>query len=66
MPDYSVRHKENQNLYDGRSFNDQLEKLGVTLITGDVTNKESMLAGMKNCHRVVNLANVYSFWERNK
>ena len=40
-----------------------LEKLGVTLVIGDVTDKSSVLAGMKGCDWVMNLANVYSFWE---
>ena len=43
-----------------------LEDLGATLITGDVTDKASMLAGMEGCDWVINLANVYSFWEPNK
>ncbi|MCJ7457529.1 MAG: NAD-dependent epimerase/dehydratase family protein, partial [candidate division Zixibacteria bacterium] len=41
----------------------ELDKPGVTLITGDVTDKHSLLKGMKGCDWVVNLANVYSFWE---
>lgn len=41
----------------------ELDKPGVTLITGDVTDKHSLLKGMKGCGWVVNLANVYSFWE---
>jgi dihydroflavonol-4-reductase len=43
----------------------ELEKLGANLITiiGDVTDKNSLLEGMKGCDWVVNLANVYSFWE---
>lgn len=43
-----------------------LQELGATLITGDVTDKASMLAGMEGCDWVINLANVYSFWEPNK
>jgi dihydroflavonol-4-reductase len=41
----------------------ELDKPGVTLITGDVTDKHSLLKGMKGCDWVVNLANIYSFWE---
>lgn len=44
----------------------ELEELGAILITGDVTNKNSLLEGMKGCDWVFNLANVYSFWEPNK
>ncbi|OGC80209.1 MAG: hypothetical protein A2W07_08295 [candidate division Zixibacteria bacterium RBG_16_43_9] len=40
-----------------------LKELGVTLITGDVTDRDSLLQGMKSCDWVVNLANIYSFWE---
>jgi dihydroflavonol-4-reductase len=40
-----------------------LKELGVTLITGDVTDRDSLLQGMKSCNWVVNLANIYSFWE---
>lgn len=43
-----------------------LGELGATLITGDVTNRDSMLEGMKGCDWVINLANIYSFWEPNK
>jgi len=44
----------------------QLEELGVTLITGDVTDKNSLLEGMRGCQWVINLANIYTFWEPNK
>jgi dihydroflavonol-4-reductase len=43
-----------------------LEELGVTLIRGDVTDKNSLLEGMRGCQWVINLGNVYSFWEPNK
>ena len=43
-----------------------LEELGATIVIGDVTDKSSLLAGMKGCHWVMNLANVYSFWEPDK
>jgi dihydroflavonol-4-reductase len=45
---------------------DELKELGVTLVEGDVTDKESLLKGMKGCQWVVNLANIYSFWEPDK
>jgi dihydroflavonol-4-reductase len=41
----------------------ELEELGCELAYGDVTDKASVLEGMKGCEWVVNLANVYSFWE---
>jgi nucleoside-diphosphate-sugar epimerase len=37
----------------------------ISLVIGDVRNKDSILNGMSNCQWVVNLANVYSFWEPN-
>ena len=40
-----------------------LEKAGVALVRGDVTDKSSIVAGIQGCDWVVNLANVYSFWE---
>lgn len=45
------------------SRSDELKKLGATLIEGDVTEKASILKRMEGCDWVVNLANVYSFWE---
>jgi dihydroflavonol-4-reductase len=41
----------------------ELKELGVTLFYGDVTDKASLLQGMKGCDWVANVANVYSFWE---
>ncbi len=43
-----------------------LEELGATLVIGDVTDKSTMLQRMKGCDWVMNLANVYSFWEPDK
>ena len=40
-----------------------LKAAGVPVTTGDVTDKVSVLAGMRGCDWVFNLANVYSFWE---
>lgn len=48
------------------SRTDALEKLGCELAYGDVTDRASVLDGMKGCEWVVNLANVYSFWEPDK
>jgi dihydroflavonol-4-reductase len=44
----------------------ELEKLGVSTVRGDVSNKDSLLAGMKGCDWVIHLANIYSFWEPDK
>ncbi len=44
----------------------ELKNQGVTLIYGDVTDKDSLLEGMKGCQWVINLANIYSFWEPDK
>ncbi|OPX85125.1 MAG: dTDP-glucose 4,6-dehydratase [Pelotomaculum sp. PtaB.Bin104] len=41
----------------------ELQTLGATIAIGDVTNKDSILRGMKGCDWVINLANIYSFWE---
>lgn len=43
-----------------------LKELDAALIFGDVTDKSSLLQGMKGCDWVMNLANVYSFWEPDK
>lgn len=40
-----------------------LDSLGVTLVRGDVTDSASLLAAMGDCDWVVNLANIYSWWE---
>lgn len=45
---------------------DELQKQGVTLVTGDVTDKGSILAGIRGCEWVINLANAYSYWEPDK
>jgi dihydroflavonol-4-reductase len=44
----------------------ELEHHDVTLIRGDVTDKNSILQGMRGCQWVINLANLYSFWEPDK
>jgi len=44
----------------------ELEELGCELAYGDVTDKASVLDGMRGCEWVVHLANVYSFWEPDK
>lgn len=44
----------------------ELKESGAALITGDVTDKASLLDGMKGCDWVINLANIYTFWEPDK
>lgn len=44
---------------------ERLEKLGVKLIKGDITDKASVLHGMQGCDWIINLAALYSYWERN-
>ncbi len=44
----------------------ELQELGCELSYGDVTDKASVLEGMRGCEWVVHLANVYSFWEPDK
>lgn len=39
-----------------------LQDVGATLITGDVTDKASMLEGMKGCDWVANVAAIYETW----
>jgi dihydroflavonol-4-reductase len=49
-----------------KSSNTQhIKEAGATIVPGDVTNKNSVLEGMKGCDSVINLANIYTFWEPN-
>lgn len=48
------------------SHTSKLKRLNTTLVTGDITDKESVLEGMKGCDWVVNIAGLYSFWEPDK
>jgi dihydroflavonol-4-reductase len=41
----------------------ELERLGVELAVGDVTDWSSVCAAVDGCRRVVHLANIYSMWE---
>ena len=43
-----------------------MKELGCEFAYGDVTDKASVLEGVRGCEWVVNLANVYSFWEKDK
>lgn len=52
-----------------RKANPSIEKLkssGIKVCIGDVRDKSSILQGMRKCDWVINLANVYSFWEPDK
>jgi dihydroflavonol-4-reductase len=44
----------------------QLKEPGATLVPGDVTDKASVLRGMRDCEWVFHLAGLYSFWEPSK
>ena len=43
-----------------------LDKPGINLVMGDVTDNASLVAGMRGCDWVIHLASVYSYWEPNK
>jgi dihydroflavonol-4-reductase len=43
-----------------------LQEMGASLIRGDVTDKESVLSGVSGCEWVVNLANLFEFWVRDR
>jgi len=43
-----------------------LNKLNVTIVEGDLKDKQSLLEGMKDCDSVINIAALYSLWEPNK
>lgn len=40
-----------------------LKELGANLVTGDITDKDSLLAGVGGHDLIIDLANLYSFWE---
>lgn len=39
-----------------------LQSLGVAMVEGDITQRESMLSGMQGCDRVVHMAAAFKFW----
>lgn len=45
---------------------EQLKGQGLVLVAGDVTDKASILRGMRGCDWVFHLAGIYSFWEANE
>jgi dihydroflavonol-4-reductase len=40
-----------------------LEDTACQFVTGDITDKDSLINGMDGCEALVNLANIYSYWE---
>ncbi len=44
----------------------ELKKMGLTLVTGDVTDRNSVRRGMEGCEWVIHLAANTSFWEPEK
>lgn len=40
-----------------------LKETGAVLVVADLSDRDSLRTGMKGCDWVVNLANLYSFWE---
>ncbi len=59
----NTTHHELYCLVRKSSHVDELKKTGANLLIGDVTDKKSLNAGMKGCDVVINLANLYSYWE---
>jgi len=43
-----------------------LKQFEAELVEGDVTDRSSVAAGLRGCDWVINLANIYSFWEPNR
>ncbi|KPL18330.1 MAG: hypothetical protein AMJ92_08545 [candidate division Zixibacteria bacterium SM23_81] len=44
----------------------RLEKLNIVLVPGDVTDRNSLVEGMRGCDWVIDVAGLYSFWEPQK
>lgn len=44
------------------SRTETLREIGAEVVVGDVTDKQSLLDGMRGCDWVVNLANFFEFW----
>ena len=44
----------------------RLNELNISIVTGDITDKNVLIKGMEGCNWVMNLANVYSYWEPDK
>ncbi len=48
------------------SQTDALRRMGAEIVFGDVTDRPSLLEGMKGCDWVANLANFFEFWTSNR
>ena len=48
------------------SFLSKLSNQNITIIKGDLTDKQSLVNGMKGCDTVINIAAQYTFWEPDK
>jgi dihydroflavonol-4-reductase len=48
------------------SITRQIEEVGASIVIGDVTDRDSLIEGMRKCDWVANLANIYTFWEPDK
>lgn len=44
----------------------ELERLGATLVTGDIVDRDAVKRGMSGCDWVIDIAGLYSFWEPRK
>ena len=45
------------------SYKGGIDNIGCQFVIGDIKDKKSIIDGMKGCDTVINLANIYSFWE---
>ena len=43
-----------------------LNKPNITIVEGDLLNRQSLLKGMRDCDSVIDIAGLYSFWEKDK
>ncbi|MBE0570365.1 MAG: NAD-dependent epimerase/dehydratase family protein [Ignavibacteriaceae bacterium] len=43
-----------------------LNKPNITLVEGDLTERQSLLRGMEGCDSLINIAGLYTFWEPDK
>lgn len=44
----------------------ELQELGARIVLGDVLDRDSLQQGMRGCDWLLNLANVFSYWEPDK
>lgn len=43
-----------------------IRRANIKLIEGDLSDRQSLIRGMKDCDAVIDIAGLYSFWERDK